>query len=120
MAVPTTTTAAARKHQSTTTTTKYQPIHISTNYSQLYQKRHLEMRSMKQKKMVLINKKLRKNKITLNQTETQVVPQILVKYQTATGLGKKKNLRTSSRSCLTSSQALQKLKAFLVWNCLLS
>ena len=87
MAVPTTTTAA-RKYQSITTK-KYQPqpVHISTNYSQLYQKCDLEMRSMKQKKMVLINKTLKKNKTTLHQTETQVVPQILVKYQTATGLG---------------------------------
>ena len=48
------------------------------------------MRSMKQKKMVLISKTLGERKTTLYQTTTQTVTQILLKCQTATGAGKKK------------------------------
>ena len=69
---------------------KYQPTRnkkMSTNsylfhQLQLYRKSHLEMRLIKLKKMVLINKTLSKRKKALYQTATQTVNQILLKYET--------------------------------------
>ena len=91
---------------------------ISTNSDllhqlQLYPKRHLEMHSMKQKKIVLIIKNAKQKKTASYQRATQTVTQILLKYQTATQISnnywsrQEKNQRTPCRACLSSSHPLR-------------
>ena len=99
-------------YSSTTTNSSSNKISIDSHLLyqlHLCQKCHLEMRSMKQKKLVLINlKALTRKKINSNVKNTVYWSR------------QEKNQIIPPGTFLQSSHSLQNLKVFFIWSCLLN